>query len=115
MNEVIRQLMERKSVRVYTDQAISPDEKRAILHAAMAAPTAGNQQLYTILDITGNESSSHVCFYLLFDLRNLLYLNLSANPLFLPTACLPEFVSSFCRQRDVRPDLTGWASLCHLS
>ena len=52
MNEVIRQLMERKSVRVYTDQEISPDEKRAILHAAMAAPTAGNQQLYTILDIT---------------------------------------------------------------
>lgn len=82
MNEVIHQLMERKSVRVYTDQEISPDEKRAILHAAMAAPTAGNQQLYTILDITGNESSSHVCFYLLFDLRNLLYLNLSANPLF---------------------------------
>ena len=52
MNEVIRQLMERKSVRVYTDQEISPDDKRAILHAAMAAPTAGNQQLYTILDIT---------------------------------------------------------------
>ena len=48
MNEVIHQLMERKSVRVYTDQEISPDEKRAILHAAMAAPTAGNQQLYTI-------------------------------------------------------------------
>lgn len=52
MNEVIRQLMERKSVRAYTDQEISREDKQAILEAAMAAPTAGNQQLYTILDIT---------------------------------------------------------------
>lgn len=55
MNEVIRQLMERKSVRVYTDQEITQKEKLAILEAAMAAPTAGNQQLYTILDITNEE------------------------------------------------------------
>ena len=55
MNEVIRQLMERKSVRAYTDQEISPEDKQAILEAAMAAPTAGNQQLYTILDITDAE------------------------------------------------------------
>lgn len=52
MNEVIRQLTERKSVRVYTDRKISPKDKQAILMAAMEAPTAGNQQLYTILDIT---------------------------------------------------------------
>ena len=52
MNEVIRQLYNRKSVRVYTEQAIGPDEKAAILRAAAEAPTAGNQQLYTILDIT---------------------------------------------------------------
>lgn len=55
MNEVIRQLMERKSVRAYTDREISPADKQAILEAAMAAPTAGNQQLYTILDITDKE------------------------------------------------------------
>lgn len=52
MNQVIRQLTERKSVRAYTEQEISPEEKHTILMAAMEAPTAGNQQLYTILDIT---------------------------------------------------------------
>ena len=52
MNEVIRQLNERKSVRAYTDQEIGKAEKEAILMAAVQAPTAGNQQLYTILDIT---------------------------------------------------------------
>ncbi len=52
MNETIRQLHSRKSVRVYTDREITPEEKTAILEAAVQAPTAGNQQLYTILDIT---------------------------------------------------------------
>ena len=52
MNEVIRQLNRRKSVRVFTDQQIGSEEKAAILRAAAEAPTAGNQQLYTILDIT---------------------------------------------------------------
>jgi len=52
MNETIRGLLARKSVRVYTDQEIDADDKRMILQAAMEAPTAGNQQLYTILDIT---------------------------------------------------------------
>ncbi len=52
MNEVIRQLFERKSVRVYTGQEISKEEKELILTAAAQAPTAGNQLFYTILDIT---------------------------------------------------------------
>ena len=52
MNEVIRQLFTRKSVRAYTDREITAEEKSAILRAAAEAPTAGNQQLYTILDIT---------------------------------------------------------------
>lgn len=52
MNEVIRQLNARKSVRVFEDKPISPDIKQAILNAAAQAPTAGCQQLYTILDIT---------------------------------------------------------------
>lgn len=52
MNEVIRQLYSRKSIRVYTGQPIGKAEKDAILRAAAEAPTAGNQQLYTILDIT---------------------------------------------------------------
>lgn len=52
MNETLAQLHARKSVRAYLDKPVVPEEKRAILEAACAAPTAGNQQLYTILDIT---------------------------------------------------------------
>ena len=52
MNETIKQLFDRKSVRVFTDTEISPENKNLILDAAAQAPTAGNQQLYTILDIT---------------------------------------------------------------
>ena len=52
MNEVINQLHDRKSVRVYEDRPITPEVKQAILEAAIQAPTAGNMALYTILDIT---------------------------------------------------------------
>lgn len=52
MNQVIQELLERKSVRVFTDEPIGSQEKEWIIQAAMEAPTAGNQQLYTILDIT---------------------------------------------------------------
>ena len=52
MNEVLRQLHARKSVRAFLDKPVPPEVKRAVLEAACAAPTAGNQQLYTILDIT---------------------------------------------------------------
>ena len=54
-NEVLRQLEERKSVRVFSSEPVTPEEKHAILKAAAMAPTAGNQQLYTILDITEQE------------------------------------------------------------
>lgn len=52
MNEIIKQLIARKSVRVFTEREISPEDKQLILQAATEAPTAGNQQMYTILDIT---------------------------------------------------------------
>ena len=52
MNEVLQQLHARKSTRVFEPRPISKEEKRLILEAAVQAPTAGNQQLYTILDIT---------------------------------------------------------------
>lgn len=48
----INELHERRSVRVFTDREIEPETKKLILDAAMTVPTAGNQQLYTILDIT---------------------------------------------------------------
>ena len=64
MNEVIKQLVERKSVRVFEDKEISSKDKNLILEAACNAPTAGNMQLYTILDITDQalkEKLSETC------------------------------------------------------
>ena len=52
MNEVLQQLHDRKSVRVYEDRPIAPEVKQAILEAAIQAPSAGNMALYTVLDIT---------------------------------------------------------------
>ena len=52
MNETIQGLYERKSIRAFKDISIPLDEKSIILNAAIQAPTAGNQILYTILDIT---------------------------------------------------------------
>ena len=52
MNEVLRQLHKRKSVRVYEDRAIAAEVKQAVLDAAIQAPSAGNMALFTILDIT---------------------------------------------------------------
>ncbi|MBE7016441.1 MAG: nitroreductase, partial [Ruminococcaceae bacterium] len=52
MNNTIRELMDRKSVRVFTGEKISKEDKEMILTAATQAPTAGNQQLYTIIDVT---------------------------------------------------------------
>ena len=52
MNETIRLLNARKSVRVFEDREIPAEIREAILNAAMRAPTAGNMMLYSILDIT---------------------------------------------------------------
>ena len=52
MNEILTALFARKSMRAYTKEPVSPEKKELILKAACMAPTAGNQQLYTILDIT---------------------------------------------------------------
>ena len=52
MNQTIRELYERKSVRVFTDREISEEDRNLILKSATMAPTAGNQQLYTIIHVT---------------------------------------------------------------
>lgn len=54
-NQVIQSLYDRKSVRVFEERPIPEECRKEILMAAMQAPTAGNQQLYTILDITDQE------------------------------------------------------------
>ena len=52
MNEILRSLHARKSVRVFEDRAVEQHVKEQILAAAIQAPTAGNMSLFTILDIT---------------------------------------------------------------
>lgn len=49
---VIQSLLDRKSVRVFLKKPINTGDQETILLAAAAAPSAGNQQLYTILNIT---------------------------------------------------------------
>ena len=55
MNEIIQAIKNRKSVRVFNDDEISKDACDIILDAAMQAPSAGNQQQYTILKISDQE------------------------------------------------------------
>lgn len=55
MNEILKSLHARKSVRVFTEEDISKEDKESILYAALQAPSAGCQLLYTILDITDQE------------------------------------------------------------
>lgn len=59
-NEIIRSLYERKSVRVFTEENISEEDRDNILNAALQAPSAGCQLLYTILNITDEEKKNRL-------------------------------------------------------
>ena len=55
MNQTLDLIKNRKSVRIYTEQPISAEDKRTILDAAIQVPSAGNMTMFTILDITDPE------------------------------------------------------------
>lgn len=60
----IGELWSRRSVRAYTDEPVSPRDERQILLAACQAPTAGNQQLYSIVvarDQRLKDELAHTC------------------------------------------------------
>ena len=64
MNEILQALQMRKSVRVFTEKEISPQDKESILYAALQAPSAGCQLLYTIIDVTDQDKKEklvHLC------------------------------------------------------
>ena len=64
MSETVSQLAARTSTRTFTDEPISKDEERVIIQAAYEAPTAGNQQLYSIVAVRDQalkERMSHLC------------------------------------------------------
>jgi len=51
MNETIDTIKKRRSIRKYTQKAISSEDIRTILECAMAAPTARNQQSFQFVVI----------------------------------------------------------------
>lgn len=56
MNQTIESQLSRKSVRAYEDRAIPEDIRELIIKSAMRAPTAGNQMLYSIIEIADQQS-----------------------------------------------------------
>ena len=98
MNTVIEQLYQRKSVRVFEDREIPREAVEQILMSAAMAPTAGNQQLYTILQITDQslkEALSESCDHQPFIAQSKLALIFCADCLkwydaYLHTGCTPR-------------------------
>lgn len=56
MNQIIESLLSRKSVRAYEDRAIPEEVKEVIIKSAMRAPTAGNQMLYSIVEVADQKA-----------------------------------------------------------
>ncbi len=64
MDRIIQSLFDRKSMRVFTEEPVRPEEKAILFETAFQAPTAGCQQLYTIIDVTDQaekEELSELC------------------------------------------------------
>lgn len=59
MNPIIQSLFDRKSCRIFEDKEISQEERKLILEACMQAPSAGNQQMYTIIDVQDKNCKKH--------------------------------------------------------
>lgn len=55
MNETIRQINERKSVRKYLNKPIEKEKQDSILNSCLQAPSAGNMLLYSIINVTDQE------------------------------------------------------------
>lgn len=60
MNIIYESLMNRKSVRMFEDRPVEESIKEAVLNAAFQAPTAGNQMLYSIIDVTDQKLKSEL-------------------------------------------------------
>ena len=56
MNETIKTLKYRRSVRAYQEKPIPQEEIDKIIHSAMRAPTGGNMMMYSIIEVTKQET-----------------------------------------------------------
>ncbi|KPU43163.1 FMN reductase [NAD(P)H] [Oxobacter pfennigii] len=64
MNETLKTIYNRKSVRVFEDKEIAGEIKTHIIKSAMRAPTAGNMMLYTIIEVaeqSAKETLAETC------------------------------------------------------
>jgi FMN reductase (NADPH) len=64
MNETIKLMGERMSLRKYSREPIEPEHLQAIMHSTMRAPTAGNMMLYSVIQIVDQakkDSLSETC------------------------------------------------------
>ncbi len=51
MNDSLKTIFNRKSLRTFADKDICKEDRKLLLKAAMRAPTAGNLMSYTIIDV----------------------------------------------------------------
>jgi FMN reductase (NADPH)/FMN reductase [NAD(P)H] len=51
LNETLKVIENRRSIRKYAPTPLTADEKQTILHATLRAPTAGNMMLYSIIEV----------------------------------------------------------------
>ncbi len=60
MNETITTMLNRRSLRTYTDRPIEDSDKNLIIESAMRAPTAGNMMLYSILEVSDQKKKERL-------------------------------------------------------
>ena len=60
MNETIRLLGERMSLRKYSPEPIEADHLEAIVHSTMRAPTAGNMMLYSVIQVQAQQKKDRL-------------------------------------------------------
>ena len=56
----MKEIFHRVSVRKFEDRAVESDKVEQVLRAAMAAPSAGNQQPWDFYVVTSRERSAHM-------------------------------------------------------
>ncbi|MEG1255429.1 nitroreductase family protein [Clostridium sp.] len=54
------EILERKSIRKYTEKSISDEQMEEILRAAMASPSAGNQQPWDFIVVRSKETMNDI-------------------------------------------------------
>lgn len=52
MNDVLRVIYKRRSLRRFAEKPIAEENREKLLHAAVRAPTAGNLMSYSVIDVT---------------------------------------------------------------